>query len=173
MHDWMITFQQYMQFRGNRIIVAFDAGPSYYPSCEWYGTVEVLYAGQDQTADELLKKWLSKHQGLEVLLVSSDREIRDWAEKLHLVSISSQDFNRVFVDVMKHEQRQLTCLQQTMHKMKSNVNSDSDLDALMEQGSRNLVPGITKNEYDGNIRIRDGKKASKADKTAMKKINKI
>jgi len=169
----MSTFQQYMHYRGNRIIVVFDAGPSYYPSSDWYGAVEVLYAGQDQTADDLLKKWLSKHCGLEVLLVSSDREIRDWAENLQLPSISSQDFNRVFVEVMKHEERQLVTFQQTMYKTKTDASADDNLDALMELGSRNLVSGMTKNEYDENIRIRDGKKASKADKSAMKKINKI
>lgn len=173
MSDWMGKFQQYMHYRGNRIIMVFDAGPSYYPSSEWYGAVEVLYAGQDQIADDLLKKWLLKHRGLEVLLVSSDREIRDWAENLQLASISSQDFNRVFVDVMKREERQLSSFQQTMYKTKEDDCQDDFLDALMEMGSRDLVSGIIKNEYAENIRVRDGKKASKTDKAAMKKIHKI
>jgi hypothetical protein len=116
---------------------------------------------------------LSKKQGADVLLVTSDREIRDWGEVLHVSSISSQDFHRLFVDVMKHEERQMGVLQQTMHKTKSHNKSDNMLDVLMEQGSRNLIPGQMKIEYECQIRVRDGKKASKVDKLVMKKIDKI
>jgi len=173
MHDWIATFQKYIHLRGNEVVLVFDAGPSFYPTIERHGSVEVVYVGQHQTADDFLKNWLVKKQDSDVLLVTSDREIRNWADTLHVASVSSQDFNRLFVDVMKHEERQLGVLQQTMYKTKMHRASDAALDDLMEQGSRDLVGGNIKTEYEGVFRVRDGKKASKTDKSIMKKINKI
>lgn len=173
MHDWIVTFQEYIHLRGNELVLVFDAGPSLYPTVEHHGAVEVVYAGQHQTADDFLKKWLVKKQGCDVLLVTSDRDIRNWADTLRVTSISSQDFSRVLASVMQHEQRQLVVLQQTMYKTKEHNASDAALDDLMELGSRGLVSGNFKVEYEGLVRVRDGKKASKADKSVMKKIDKI
>ncbi len=172
----MGKFQQYMFYKNNRIIVVFDAGPFFYPSCQWHGAVEVWYAGQDQTADDFLKKWLTKHQGLDVLLVSSDREVRNWAQALQLSSISSQDFYTLFSDSLKQEEKSLVLLQQTMHKTKAEEHIDAQLDLLLEQSSRNLVLEVVKNEYNednSKVRIRNGKKTSKIDKAILRKINKI
>jgi len=173
MLDWIVAFQKYIHLRGNEVVLVFDAGPSFYPTIERHGAVEVVYAGQHQTADDFLKSWLVKKQDCDVLLVTSDREIRSWADTLHVASVSSQDFNRLFVDVMKHEQRQQVVLQQTMYKTKVHKVSDAALDDLMELGSRDLVGSNIKTEYEGVFRVRDGKKVSKADRSIMKKINKI
>ena len=113
------------------------------------------------------------HASQDILLVTSDRQIRDHAQNLQVVSISSQDFHKVFSLVIKQEHAREQVMQQTIHKTKSDEHNDQSLDQLMEQASRSLVAAQDKNEYDTVVRIRDGTKASKADKQIMKKIDKI
>lgn len=172
--SWITTFQNYMNRRGNSIILVFDAGPSFYQSKEMHGGVEVIYAGHSQTADDVLKIWLERNAGQDVLLVTSDRQIRNHALNLGVFSISSQDFYKVFSSVIKQEEMVEQRFEQTIHKTKqTNDGLEFDLDQLMEQGSRGLVAQDVESEYDTVVRIRDSSKMSKADRQIMKKIDKI
>ena len=170
---WIATFQNYVALRGNKVVLVFDAGPSFYPTTENHGDVQVLYAGQRQTADDVLKIWVERHATQDILLVTSDRQIRDHAQNFQVVSMSSQDFHKIFSNVIKQEHTREQVMQQTIHKTKTDESDDQSLDRLMEQGSRGLVAASHKNEYDTVVRVRNGTKASKADKQAMKKIDKI
>lgn len=170
---WISTFQDYVRLRGNKVVLVFDAGPFFYQTTENHGGVQVIYAGQRQTADDALKIWVERHVGQDILLVTSDRQVRDHAQNLQVVSISSQDFYKVFNSLMRQEHHYEQKMTQTIHKTKQNEQVDFDLDRLMEQASRNLVAAVDKNEYDIPVRVRDGTKACKADKQIMKKINKI
>lgn len=171
---WIVTFQSYMKLRGNKVILVFDAGPSFYQTRAVLGGVEILYAGHSQTADDLIKIWLERSLGQDILLVTSDRQIRDFGLNLGVVSISSQDFYKVFRSVMEQEEVAQQKFTQTLHKTKvDHGRQDHDLDALMEQASRQLVAGQCKNEYAEPARVRDSAKMSKQDRQLMKKIDKI
>lgn len=171
---WIVTFQSYMKLRGNKIILVFDAGPFFYQTREVCGGVEVVYAGHEKTADDVLKIWIDCNVGQDVLLVTSDRQIRNHASNLDVVSISSQDFYKVFKSVMSREEIVEQKVSKTLHKMKKDDGVvDFDLDQLMEQNSRNLVAEQFKNEYSEQVRIRENSKMSKADRQIMKKIDKI
>lgn len=173
--SWITTFQNYTRIRGNRVILVFDAGPSYFQTKESYGNVQVVYAGHQRTADDVIKDWIQENAGFDVLLVTSDRQIRDHGQRFQITSINSFDFHKVFNSVMQQEERSEQALQKTVYKMKNDELSDNnELDRLMEEGSRHLVAGLVKSEHhESMVRIRDGKKASKVDKSVMKKINKI
>jgi predicted RNA-binding protein with PIN domain len=172
--DWITTFQNYMILRGNKIILVFDAGPFFNQTREVHGGVEIIYAGHSQSADDVLKIWLERNVGQDILLVTSDRQVRDYGLNLNVVSISSQDFYKVFKSVMHQEEIIEQKFMQTVHKTKVDEEKvDFDLDALMEQASRNLVADNFKNEYPEPVRIRDNVKVGKADRKIMKKIDKI
>ncbi len=174
MHQWINYFQKYLFFRGNQIIVVFDAGPSFFQSNDRYGSVDVWYAGQDQTADDWIKNWLTKNKQKDILLVSSDREIRDWADSLSVVSLSSQDFYKILHNVVQEEELEQKVQIQSLHKTKENEQSDSYLDNLMEVGSRNIVSIYKENEYTQDIeRTPKNKQNSRSDKAVLRKINKI
>lgn len=173
--SWIAIFQNYTRLRGNKVILVFDAGPSYFQTKESYGSVQVVYAGHQRTADDVIKDWMQENAETDALLVTSDRQIRDFGQRFAIISISSFDFHKVFSSVMQEEEHSEQVLQETVYKIKKNERSDNDeLDRLMEEGSRHLVAGLIKSDHDQSVmRIRDGKKASKVDKHAMKKINKI
>lgn len=176
MLDWINIFDQYSGLRSNQVIIVFDAGPVLFEAAHQQGRVTVMYAGQYQTADDLLKKWLLKHREKDVLLVSSDREVRDYAQQMGIVSLASLDFNKIFNDVLQHAQRDQDSLAHTLYKTMQQQDPsalDQSLDQLMELGTRNLVSGFKKQEYSSDLRVRDGKKASKADRLVMKKVQKI
>lgn len=188
--SWILQFQSYMSLRGNKIILVFDAGPFFYQTRDVRGGVEVIYAGHEKTADDVLKIWLERNAGQDILLVTSDRQVRDHALNLNVVSISSQDFYKVFKSVMQQQEVAEQKFTKTLHKMKKDddansrvssrilaqdpeVTNDQNLDQLMEQASRNLVADQFKNEYTEPVRIREHTKMSKADRQIMKKIDKI
>lgn len=174
MRDWISYFEKYIGYKGNKVIVVFDAGPYLFASSDRYGAVEVWYAGQHQTADDWIKKWLSKNKEKDILLVSSDREIRDCAENLDVVSISSQDFYQLLDDLIEEQEHQQDIQMQSLHKTKQAEVSDAYLDNLMEVGSRNIVSVYKENEYTHETgRVSKNKQTSKADKVFLRKINKI
>ena len=174
MREWIHALEKYVYYRGNQIIVVFDAGPYLFASSDRYGSVEVWYAGQYQTADDWIKAWLLKNKEKDLLLVSSDREIRNCADGLNLVSISSQEFFKIFNAVLEQEEHQEDILIQSVHKTKKDENSDDYLDHLMEAGSRSIVSVHKENEYTHGIqRTSKDKRTSKSDKFFLKKINKI
>jgi predicted RNA-binding protein with PIN domain len=174
MREWINYFQKYLFFRGNQIIMVFDAGPSFFESNDRHGSVDVWYAGQHQTADDWIKNWLTKNKHKDILLVSSDREIRDWADSLSVVSLSSQDFYKILHSVVKEEELEQKIQMQSLHKTKENEAADTYLDNLMEIGSRNIVSVYKENEYTQDIeRTPKNKQDSKSDKAVLRKINKI
>ena len=174
MRDWINYFEKYIYFRGNQIMVALDAGPYLFASFEKHGAIEVWYAGQHQTADDLIKNWLTKHKQKDVLLVTSDREVRDFADDLGVVSISSQEFYKILDSVIDEEEHQQEIQMQSLHKTKQAESSDVYLDNLMEMGSRDIVSVYKENEYTQEMeRTSKSKHTPKSDKAFLKKINKI
>ncbi len=175
--QWIEIFKDYVRVRRNQIILIFDAGPGYYPSTERHGGVTVLYSGQRRTADDVIKDWLKAHPGADALLVSSDRELCHCADDANVASVGSYDFYKIFNYVMQHEHENEQKVAQTVYKTTNSENDgnagQSDLDRLMEEGSRGLVKGKVKKEQEGAPRVRGGKKASKPDKQIMRKIDKI
>jgi len=177
MNDWLSKFEQYMQKRANRVLLVFDAGPSFFASCEKVGSVEVCYAGQHQTADDWIKVWLEKNNQKDILLVSSDREIRFWAHQLGVVSISSQDFYKIFNEVLQEQQIIEKVPDFTLYKIKKNESNelmDEYLDKLMESAYFDIESFESKYEQDAQEQsVIHNKKVSKSDKALLKKIDKI
>ncbi|MFA5998560.1 MAG: NYN domain-containing protein [Candidatus Babeliales bacterium] len=114
--QWIDIFKEYVRVRHNPIILIFDAGPGYYPSTQRHGGVTVMYAGQQQTADDVIKVWLKAHPGADALLVSSDRELCHCADDARVASVGSYDFYKIFNHVMKQEQEFEQKVTQTVHK---------------------------------------------------------
>lgn len=172
-NKWIFIFQKYAALRGNKVVLVFDAGPFFYPTTDNYGGVQVLFSGQRQTADDLLKVWVEQHARQDVLLVTSDRQIRDHAARSSVESISSQDFYKIFNAVTAQQEVSEQLMHGSIYKTKLEEKEDDDLDSLMELGSRSLVDARNKNEYDISVRMPRSSQESKADKKILKKINKI
>ena len=175
MSYWINYFQDYVDYRGNKIIIVLDAGPYTFQSYQKHGSVDVWYSGQYQTADDWIKNWLLKNKHKDILLVSSDREIRDFADGLNIVSIVSQEFYKIVDNLIEESKKEyIKESSQVFIKTKGYESSDRYLDSLMEMGSRDIVSVYKENDYTQKVdRNSKSKQESKIDKIFLKKINKI
>ena len=159
---WIDTFKKYTRLKTNKVVLVFDAGPYICQSDEIHENVTIIYSGQKQSADDVIKTWLANHRGVDVLVVTSDREIRNFASGIDILSVASDDFYNIFVRVMHCEETYEQKIKHTLHK--TTMVESLELDELMEKSSRFLGQGFMSREDLGPIRIRNGKKVSKQDK---------
>ena len=177
MKGWIEFFEQYTVYRRNKVILVFDAGPDYDALMQRHNDLTVFYSGHQQSADDVIKDWLQKHKAGDVLLVTSDRELRDAASSVDIVSIGSTDFHRIIMPVMAQEEQGHELMVKNIYKT-SNISDacdefDNNLDQLMEEGSRSLVGDKLQVENQVAVRVRNGKKSCRQDVRLLKKINKI
>ena len=85
--------RQYKRYRGHRITVVFDAGSKPLPAPEHIQQkgIKLIYSAQGETADSVIKRICQK-EGRNVLVVTSDRELASYAERLGSVAMDSEDF---------------------------------------------------------------------------------
>lgn len=169
--SWIDRFCEYVEFRNNEVILVFDAGPGLYKTVERHRHITVIYSGQMDSADDVIKQWLRQRTGQNILLVTSDREVREAAHACNIVSIGSDEFYEVFNEVMDRH----VVYEQKVSKIVHKISSDyvEGLDDLMEAGSRHLVQHEDESGGVQDFRVRNGKKASKQNKKLLKKIEKI
>jgi hypothetical protein len=124
-----------------------------------------------QSADDIIKKKLTFYKAFDILLVTSDRELRNYAKQYQIESLGSMEFYRILQDVMKAQDTKETVIAQTIHKTSHGENID--LDALMEYGSRYLIAKEQDKDIKVVVRYNDEQNGSKKDKKLLKKIIKI
>jgi len=163
-------FEKYASMRGHEVIVVFDGTSDVYEVVHSYTLITIYYSGYKQTADDLIKKKLQELKGFDVLLVTCDRDIRKFGQQCGIESIGSQEFYRIVQNIMEQKDEQEHFVAQSVHK--TSIDTNKELDALMEMGSRQL---LTK-ESDKAIKVSQEflkKYDSKKDKKLLKKIVKI
>lgn len=170
--NFLQLFEKYAQFRkANELVLVFDGGQDPYEVEQNYKHVTLFYSGFMQSADDIIKKKLKTYQAFDVLLVTSDRELRQYAKQYQIESLGSMEFYRIFQDVMKLQDQKEMIVAQTIHK--TTVSEDIDVDKLMEFGSRLLVAKDQDKSVKVVMRHHDEPGNSKKDKKLLKKIMKI
>jgi predicted RNA-binding protein with PIN domain len=153
----------------NSIVLVFDGGPDQWPREERMGAVRTIYAGTRLSADEYIQNFIEAHAKKELLLVSSDHDLADWASEYEVVSIAAYDF----YGLMKEKLRSVRALQPV--RGGSAAKSDSatrheELDALMTDIDEIPVKqddvrhGVV-NEYTGKL--------TKQERLLLKKLKKL
>jgi len=170
--QFLQLFEKYAQRRGkNEIILVFDGGQDPYEVEENYKHLTLFYSGFMQSADDIIKKKLTFYKAFDILLVTSDRELRHYAKQYQIESLGSMEFYRILQDVMKAQDTKEAIVAQTIHKTVQS--SNADLDALMEYGSRYLITKDQDKDIKVVVRYNDEQSGSKKDKKLLKKIIKI
>lgn len=164
-------FEKYATMRSHEIILVFDGGSDAYELIDKYNLIKIYYSGYKQTADDLIKIKLKLLKGQDVLLVTSDRDIRQFAQQCSIESIGSQEFYKILQNVMKRKEQQKIVIVQNVYK--TSDNDDIELDSLMEMGSRKLVTKEQDKEVKFVMQNGFKKYDSKKDKKLLKKIVKI
>ena len=85
--------RQYKRVRSHRITVVFDAAnkPNVAEERSQKKGISIIYSGQGETADTVIRR-ICRNEGEKVLLVTTDRELANYAEGRGSVAIDSEDF---------------------------------------------------------------------------------
>jgi len=83
----------YKRVRGHEITVVFDGwqSGSLTESQQWERGILVIYSKRDEKADEVIKR-MAKKFGQGVVVVTSDREVAHFVEKVGATAVSSEEF---------------------------------------------------------------------------------
>lgn len=124
----------YLKKRGLIGVIAFDGGQAPYPYKSTSGAITVIFSGYKQTADDVIKKYLDEHKNEEILLVSSDHELRIYAHALGKETINAYEFYKRYVQqpapaAPEHIKAPL---------VKIAHDAPSELDQLMEEATQQL-----------------------------------
>jgi predicted RNA-binding protein with PIN domain len=129
---------KYAQQKNHIIILVFDGGASSWPFKIYEGTITITYSGTKISADAVIKGLMEEEcKGKECLIVSSDREIRVYAQKNNIVSIDSPNFYtflRAPLSSVSSSKKNQPPLKRPGYE------SSAELDSLMES-SKSFVKG--------------------------------
>ena len=170
--QFLQLFEKYAQHRpGNSIILVFDGGQDLYEVENFYKQLTIIYAGSFQIADDVLKKKVYELRSQDLLLVTCDREIRRYAAQYQIESLGSVEFYKMLQNSMQQQEYKEVVVAQTI--CKTSTGDNTDLDILMELGSRRLVM----KDQDRSIKVVMNSVEqlgdTKKDKKLLRKIAKI
>ena len=77
--------------KNHRITIVFDGGPDAWPTQEKDHGVTVIYAGIKHSADDLIKRAMKERQH-NILVVTSDNEIKSAAASYGIVTMNAHEF---------------------------------------------------------------------------------
>lgn len=158
---------KYSKKKNHKVIIIFDGGDFPFPAGEVVNEVQIIYSGYKESADTVIKDYLSENFSKDILLISSDRELRDCASKLNISSIKALDF----YDFVKKSSREIpkkVTANTVVYKTSSE--SDKNLDELMLEASYKI------DLKDEDFKAQDltySKKPEKHQQGTLKKLKKL
>jgi len=123
---------EYANRKGHTLYIFYDGGPYNRMTTERQGRVVTIYSGHKESADDIIKQYISQKNLKNLLLVTTDRQLNSFADTHDVPSIDSLDFYRYMNDVQATRSCKKT--QERAQKLHPEEGS-SELDALMEEGS--------------------------------------
>ena len=114
-----------------KIVLVFDGGIMPWSEESSSKTLKVIYVGKNVTADEYIEKYIKKNQNKELLVVSSDHQIQNYAKEYNIESVDAELFLKFFdktfhkIDSRDKKQKNIVV---KMHQEKM-----PDLDRLMSE----------------------------------------
>ena len=159
----------YGKRKGHKMVVVFDAGPYDYPTIAREHGAYVAYSGVRESADQYIKRYFEEHKNQDLLLVSSDNELGQFASHREIPSLDSSYFYRILRQEL--EKKGGDGLVKKQKIVKTTAEEAPELDQLMEEASK-TVP--TKSEdIVGDVLEKDSHKRSKRERKLLEKIKKL
>ena len=91
-----------------KILLVFDGPPDPKISEQQFPnkSLTIIYPDMDETADEVIKNIIGQQETLKKFsVVSSDREIKDYARQMGAKSLSCEEFNKTLKSVLKKHKK--------------------------------------------------------------------
>ncbi len=159
----------YSQKKRHKVVLVFDGGADDAPYREKVKNVYVVYSGYSQTADDYIKQYILDNKNKDILLVSYDRELRNFASKYSIDSIGSHEFYGIMIAALRVKNVDGTKISKNI--IKTSQASNDELDQLMQ--STNI-------EYKADDFVHENKvctgsfcKVSKKERKIINKIKKL
>ena len=92
---------RYAKKRQHKIVLVFDGGPYDRATKERISGVYVVYSGSLESADDYIKRYLKENKELDLLLISSDRDLRNTAKRFNIESMQAPDFYKIMQSTLK------------------------------------------------------------------------
>ncbi len=167
--DFVKKLNIYAKKRHHKITIVFDGGGYTFPTTDIFQEVTITYSGYKYSADEIIKNILDDHKNKELLLITSDNELRKFAKQINIDSISSQEF----YNFMKEEKEFIPELSMQKsddiaHKITQKTNDE--LDKLMQEASKTILKKKEDFEPKSKAKL---KELPKNDRKLIKKIKKL
>lgn len=159
---------KYSKKKGHKAIIIFDGGPFGWPTKEKIRGISIIYSGYKQTADESIKQFIIEHRNKNLLLVSSDRELNQWADAAEVVSLDSYHFLLLLKQAL---QKPPVHTIKKNNVVKTSETQNHELDQLMLEASQQIE--VKKEDLEGAPIDRAEEKVSKKEKKQLKKIRKL
>lgn len=159
----------YAKNKALKIIVVFDGGESSFNFLEQVYGLKVVYSGFLESADSVIMRYIQDHQYQEELMVvTSDREIIDFAKQYTLDIIKSEEFHVLMQAGQNLVNQAAASLSNRANKL-TDINNP-ELDQLMELASEQVRPKL---EETTRPRIANTQKLSKHEKQIARKLKKL
>ncbi len=155
----------YAKKKGHQLIAVFDGGPFLFPTSEQQKGITIKYSGPNDTADDIILRYIKEHEGHSMLLVSSDRDLCDAAHYYDVEAVNAQDFYDLLT-----EQRSSAPEKQTAQAIKMG-DADEVVDSLMQQVRVHKKVDDMQDPTDD--RQSPARKSSKKERKRMHKIKKL
>lgn len=127
--------KKYKQEKKHEIIIVFDGGTYFRSLVETMAWGKIVYSGQMQSADDVIKNYIDELQQKDLIIVSADREICDYANKLGVCCVLPKYFNKKLKEYPKINFYK--SVDSKAIKLNSKLASD-ELDQLMQEASKML-----------------------------------
>lgn len=162
---------RYARIKGLKIMIVFDGGGHQWPLRELTDSIVVVYSGQRETADDYIKHYMQEHDQDDILLISSDRELRLFADSLKIISLSSPDFYHYLDNALKPLESRQNTRDATI--VKTTTRENKEVDALMYESFYEKInkPGVDSSEKIAYTK--KGEKLSKTERTMLQKLKKL
>lgn len=163
-------FARYAAQKRIEVVLIFDGGPYDRAIRSFEHGLTVIYSGSRQSADDVIRDVLIK-ESRHCALVSSDRQLVEYAHRLGAVTFDAQEFY-AFVKRTLAESPLVVRVKSAGIAKKMHEQDSPEIDALMEEASRHVV---IKSEDVMPQDIHDvrGKKRSKLEKKVQKVVKKL
>ena len=161
---------RYAKKKQHKIVLVFDGGFSGRATQERLFGIYVVYSGFEQTADDYIQEYLKKHKALDILLISSDRELRRSASQLNIESMPSHDFYERLQHALRFDDEKMV---REAPATKTAEGKDAELDAVMREGSKIVHHKVDDMVNKRGSRKRKAHRLSKKERKKMKKIKKL
>lgn len=159
----------YAKNKGLHVLIVLDGGDVGFNYHEKVYGIEVIYSGFQETADDVIIRYMQNYRSQEELMViSSDREIVDLATSRRIDILKSEEFYKLLQASESSNTRVSSNNLNNINKLSTSKNLE--LDELMEQASRNLV---IKPDNISLARKPVIKKISKAESQKARKLKKL